>query len=85
MTNDKKTMSVSEYVIHLMLEGRHAKAEAIAKKYIEYYKEDLSNDNREDDGTCWDCGYVFRDGDCQHGEIRNLILCDSCYRDRGGK
>lgn len=72
-------------ILELTLAGRHQEAEVIAKRVIEMYQEDPNGDGHKDDGTCNDCGHVFTDADCQHGEIEPFILCDRCYLDRGGR
>jgi hypothetical protein len=80
-----QTMTASEQVLKLTLQGKHQEAAAIARKVAEMYREDPNSDGFKDDGKCNDCGHVFTDGDCQHGEIAPFILCDRCYLDRGGK
>lgn len=77
--------TASEQVVRLMLEGKHKEAEALASQIVEMYREDPTGNGTKDDGTCNDCGMVFGDGDCMHGEIEPFILCDRCYLDRGGR
>ena len=77
----------SKLVLRLSLEGKHELARAIAHQVAEQYKEDPTRGpvGIEDyTGACMDCGHVFTDWDCQH-EIANNIVCDGCYRDRGGR
>lgn len=78
-------MTYSERIVRLMLEGRHAEAEALAARVVDLYREDPSGDGSKDDGKCNDCGKVFVEGDCQHAELEPFILCDRCYLNRGGR
>jgi hypothetical protein len=80
-----KQPTASEVVLRLTLAGRHEEAAKIAAQVIEHYREDPTGDGTREDGTCNDCGYVFTDGDCQHGEFEPFILCDRCYLNRGGR
>lgn len=88
----EKRKTYSEIVLELELDGRHEEAEAIAKRVIEWYREDPTGngckhtaDSEIDDSQCCDCGYVFTEADCRFGEIEPHILCERCYVARGGR
>lgn len=78
-------MSMSNHILRLILEGRHAEAQDLAARVVAFYREDPTGDGTKHDGTCNDCGHVFADDDCQHGEFEPFILCDRCYLNRGGR
>lgn len=77
-------MKLEEYLIRLMLEGKHQQAAKAAHQATGRYKEDPSSGSLTEehfDGTCGFCGHVFGAGDCQH-QVINRVACDRCYLDR---
>lgn len=87
-----KRKTASEVVLEFTLQGRHKEAEAIAKRVIDFYREDATGDGYKynkngtiDDSHCYDCGHVFTEADCRFGEFEPHSLCERCYVARGGR